>query len=338
MPEVMEHREPPRIGPTDGPGLDPGPGEVPRAPSRRFARLVESPAARRPAVNRIGRALLAVAAVVGLVVVGGSSLSRSVVAWLHRQQDYRVRFADIVLDPPPPPWIEGGRPALLESVRDGRGHLETVSILDLDLDRLLTDVRRNPWVARADRAEKSYPNRVAVSLAYREPVALVRTATGPPIPVDREGVALPLDGLDESKAGPLATIEDEPSSTPPGPGLAWPGDDPRARVSPHTRVVRGARLAGHLKDALRGVGPRDWRPESILILVDEPKHTGFWVEFDGTLVLWGRFAALDAPGDPSDAEKWRTLAAKAKADGGLKRLGPDEYLDASDGMRVHKIP
>ncbi len=336
MSEVMEHRETSRIGEDDGSGLEPGPGEVPRAPSRRFARLIESPAARRPALDRIGRALLALAAVAGLAVVAGSSLSRSVVAWLHRQRDYRVRFADIVLDPPPPPWIEGGRPALLESIRDGRKHLETLSVLDLDLDRLLTDVRRNPWVARADRAVKSYPDQVAVSLSYREPVALVRTATGPPIPVDREGVALPHDGLDAARAGPLATIEDDPASTPPGPGLAWPGD-PRARASPRTRVVRGARLAGHLKDALRGVGPKDWRPESVLILVDEPKHTGFWVEFDGTLVLWGRYATLDAPGDPSDSEKWRTLAAKAKADGGLKSLGPDEYLDANDGMRVHKI-
>ena len=328
----MDRREPPRIGPADGPGLDLGAADParPASPSRRFARLVESPAARRLATGRLGRAVLALAAVVGLVVVGGSSVSRSVVAWLHRRPEYRAMFADIALEPPPPPWIKGGREALLEAVRDDRSHLETLSILDLDLSHILTDFRRNPWVARADRAEKGYPNRLTVALAYREPVALVRAGPGPPTPVDREGVVLPASEFDPDRAGPLATIEAEPASSSPEPGLAWPG--------PGERVLRAARLAGRLKDLLRAAAPGDWAPEAIEIRVDGPARSGFWVKVEGTFVLWSRYARLDAPDGPSDDDIWRALAAKARADGGLKPLGPGEYLDARDRFRVRKTP
>lgn len=337
----MEHRDPSRPAPADPPRLDdepPASATAPRAPSKRFARLVESPAVRRLAVDRLARALLALAAVAGLVVVGGSSLSRSVVAWLHRQKDYETRFADIVLEPPPPPWIKGGRPALLEAIRDGRANLQTFSILDLDLDKLLTDVRRNPWVARADRASKLYPDRVTVALAYREPVALVRAGAATPAPVDREGVVLPAEGLDLAKAGPLATIAAEPPAEPPRPGLAWPDGEPGEKARPRARVVRAARLAGQIKDALRDVGPTAWRPERVEILVHEPDQPGFWVEFDRTPVLWGLRATLDAPGEPTDLDKWRSLVARAAADGGLKPLAPDEYLDARDSLRVRKVP
>jgi hypothetical protein len=332
----MEHHDPTRIGPDDGPSLDLGPDESAR-PSKRLVRSGE-PAPRRLAFDRLGRALLVSLVFVGLAVAGGSSVSRSVVAWLHRRPEYRVKFADIALAPPPPPWIKGGRTALLEAIRDDRRHLESFSILDLDLDRLLTDVRRNPWVARADGAAKSYPDRIGLTLTYREPVALVQTGTGPPWPIDREGVALPRDGLDASQAGPLVTIEAEPPSTAPKPGVIWPGDDDDRgdRPGPHARVVRAARLAGRLKAGLRPTEPGAWRPESVRILVHEA-NAALWVKFDKTMVLWGRYATLDAPGEISDDEKWNALAAKAARDGGLPTLGPDEYLDARDRMQVRMI-
>ncbi len=275
---------------------------------------------------------------VGLAVAGGSSVSRTVVAWLHRRPEYRVRFDDIGLDPAPPPWIKGGRAALLDAIRDDRRHLESFSILDLDLDRLLTDVRRNPWVARADRASKSYPDKITVALAYREPVALVQSGTGPAVPVDRDGVALPLEGLDLAKAGRLVTIEAEPPATSPTPGLAWPGrdDDRPDRPGPRARVLRAARLAGYLKAYLQAIKPGEWSPGSVRILVHEP-NVGLWVEFDRTLVLWGRYATLGGPGEPSDDEKWRGLIAVAQAEGGLEPLKADEYLDGRDRMRVHTI-
>jgi hypothetical protein len=335
----MDHHEAPLIGPSDGSSLDLGPSELPRAPSRRFVRSGEGDAPRRLAFDRLGRALLVSLVFVALAVAGGSSVSRTVVAWLHRRPEYRVRFDDIGLDPAPPPWIKGGRAALLEAIRDDRKHLLSFSILDLDLDRLLTDVRRNPWVARADRAAKSYPDRIAVALAYREPVALVQSGSGPPIPIDREGVALPADGLDMAKAGRLVTIEAESPATAPTPGLAWPGadDDRPDKPGPRARVLHAARLAGHLKTYLQAIEPGEWSPGSVRILVHEP-NVGLWVEFDRTLVLWGRYATLGGPGEPCDDEKWRGLLSVARAAGGLQPLKVEEYLDGRDGMRVHTIP
>jgi hypothetical protein len=326
----MEHHEPP--------SLDLGPSEPPRAPSQRFVRAGESPGVRRLAFDRLGRALLVSLVFVALAAAGGSSVSRTVVAWLHRRPEYRVRFDDIGLDPGPPPWIKGGRAALLDAIRDDRKHLLSFSILDLDLDRLLTDVRRNPWVARADRAAKSYPDKITVALAYREPVALVQSGTGPAVPIDREGVALPAEGLDLAKAGRLVMIEAEPTTTSPTPGLAWPGpdDDRPDKPGPRARVLRAASLAGHLKAYLQAIKPGEWSPESVRILVHEP-NVGLWVEFDKTLVLWGRYATLGGPGEPSDDEKWRGLVAVARGEGGLKPLKAEEYLDGRDGMRIHTI-
>ena len=202
-----------RIGSSRPPGLDLRRPPTPRAPSRRFARLVESPAARRVAAGRLGRTLLVLAAVAGLVVIGGSSVSRTVVAWLHRRPEYRIKFSEIALDPPPPPWIKGGGEALLESVRAGRKHLESLSILDLDLDHLLTDVRRNPWVARVERAEKSYSNRlsgVPGPTASRSPSSHAR-----PRPADagrpRRRAALPADELDISPSPARSASIEGPS-------------------------------------------------------------------------------------------------------------------------------
>ena len=113
-------------------------------------------------------------------------------------------------------------------------------------------------------------------------------------------------------------------------GLPWP-------VEAAARVPRAARLAGQIKDALRSVAPKDWRPERLDINVENPKQPGFWVWFDQTPVLWGLHAHLNRPGEPSDDEKSRALVDKARQDGGLKPLGPDEYLDGGDRMEIRAI-
>jgi hypothetical protein len=335
----MEHHEPPRIGPVEGPSTSLGASEPPRATRRAARRADDEPAApapRRLALDKLGKVIVLSLAALGLAFAGGSSVSRSVVAWLHRRPEYRVRFDDIVLEPEPPPWIKGGRRTLLDAIRGDRPHLEAFSALDLDLDRLLTDVRRNPWVARADRATKSYPGTIRVALAYREPVALVAAGAGPAVAIDREAVALPMDQLDVARAGPLVKIVAEPPPTAPTPGLAWPGEEGgrRDRAGPRARMDRAARLAGWLKDRLREPGSGRWSPASVEFWIYESRNAGFWVRFDETLVLWGLFPDLDAPGAPTDEEKWRRLLAIARAEGGLKPLGDGEYRDGRSGMAV----
>lgn len=332
---MTEHRDIPRVGsPDDRPvgGETEGP---PRSASRRLGRLVEAQAVRRLALSRIGRAGLAFAVLAALTVVGGRSISRWMVAWLHARPEHRVAFRDLRLDPSPPPWIKGGREVLLEQVGGGRASLG--SFLDLDLDALLDDFRRNPWVARADRAVKDFPGRVTVSLRYREPVATV-DLDGVRYVLDREGVVLPSRDLDLNKAGRLVDLVADNPPPPPKPGLSWP-DEPDGRPG---RVGRAARLAGFLKDRIRdeAVDLPQLTPDRVVANAEGSNAQGYWVRMADSqkmFVLWALPRSIDAPGEPADLDKWRWLTERIRGDG-LALSRNKEYVDFdASGLRVRRF-
>ena len=334
----MDRREPPRIGSVDASPLGVDSPESARAPSRRFARLVTLPTARKLALSRVGRAGIMAAVVLGLLVVGGSSLSQTLVRWLHGNKVYQLAFQDIQLIPEPPKWIKPGRVGLLEQVRESRDHLKLFSMAELNLANLRTDFSRNPWVARVGVATKDFPNKVAVHLDYFEPVAWIRAEKMTYV-VDPNAIVLPEDDIDLDAAGPLITIVAVKPREVPKPGLVWPGDELKDRTSPgesQARVVLAAKVAGFIKHRLVEVGAESEFVVPKFIFANNEQ--GLFVQLkDDTLVFWGRFKDSEAPGEPSDSEKWDRLLTKAKADGGLK---PKErgYLDFfKDSVRFMKF-
>jgi len=335
----MDRREPPRIGSIDASPLDLDAARASLAPSRRFARLVGSPTVRRLVVAKVGRAGVIAATVLGLLVVGGWGLSQSLVKWLHHNKIYDLAFRDIELIPEPPRWIKSGRAGLLEQVRDGRDHLQSFSMLEVDLDKLLIDFRRNPWVARADRATRAYPNKIAVSLAYFEPVATVR-CDKETYSVDRDAIVLVQEEIDLQHAGPLVEIIAVKPRIDPKPGLAWPeeADSSRsAKLEPRPRVALAAKLAGFFKHRLIAEGPTASSLVPDQIYAKDPEGLFIWMK-DKTLVFWGSFEKRGTPGEPTDLAKWEMLAAKAKAEGGLK-VEAKEYLHFEGGkVQVGRFP
>ncbi len=342
----MDRRDFPPIGPPHPRAVGPDGPEPADPPTGRLAGLVSSPVARRLAISKVGRAVVASAVVIGLLVVGGSNVWRSMETWLHRQTVHRLDFGAIELDPPPPGWIKGGRAALLEQVRADRAHLKSVSMLELSLDALLTDFRRNPWISRAEGAARDYPNRVRVRLAYREPVASVRTEHRGTWIVDREAVVLPADEVDTARAGRLVTIVARDPAGEPVAGLVWPGDPAEmapARPGAPSPLLLAANLAGFLKDRSRdrADSANPPVPEFVVFARDEPRSIrGLYVVLEGgTHVYWSGLADLDDPSAPGDTEKWRRLVDRAGRDGGLRVRPRDEFFDFNrEGIEVRRWP
>src|SRR4051812_38455292 len=120
----------------DPPDLPPPETATDPSPAERFARWATATAPRRPAVSRLGLAAALTVGAVGLLGYGGSQVVRLLVAWLHRRPEYQLPCRQIVLDPPPPPWIRTGRLGLLERVRLQARWPEPLPVLELDPEDL----------------------------------------------------------------------------------------------------------------------------------------------------------------------------------------------------------
>jgi hypothetical protein len=325
------------------------PDDEPVFARRPFARIVASPTVRRLAVGRLAAGLLAGALALGLLAAGGSKALNSAVDWLHGRPEHLLPFAAITLDPPPPAWIASGARGLLEQVRSKSNRPETLRVQDLDLAALAADFQRDsPWVRGVLGIERAYPNRLAVRLEYRRPVAFVRTSgrSGPPIYLDREGVVLPGDDLDSEAAGPLIRLllpTPEGASVTPRDGRHLTIDPPaRSGETPTADPVRdAARLAGFFHDrrALPGLAG-----SPIVVEAIHGSEQGLWVQLAGTkLLFWGAAPGTESPGDPDVGRKWDLLqdwlSRNTKTFQALRgqrpflRFGRDrvEVVDARDG-------
>ncbi len=289
---------------------------------------------RRLRLSKIGNVGLWAALLLGLLVVGGSNVSRYVIGWLHGQESYKLAFRDIEIDPAPPKWIKSGRVGLLEEARLGGGHLPKVSMAELDLDDLIKDFKRLPWISGAVRATKSYPNKVVISLQYREPVARIRIENSSYF-VDADSVVLPENDIDVEKAGWLLDIRAQPPHETPKDGITWPGDmappkgDPKdPKVTAQTRVALGAKIAGFLKRKSAEFDGESRPPYLPLrILADQPSL--LFVQLgNGTYVLWTPLNNDSAIDEAVNERKWNWLLEQAKREGGLALKSP-QYLDLS---------
>lgn len=319
----MEYREPSRIvaagGRTDGLNDD---AETPRRARRfEFARPVGRIDARRVAAAL----LLFLSVALAFVYVGGRLLDGAV-GWLHRQPRYQLPFNQIQLVPPPPPCFRGGASAFLERARANAEESEILPLLDLAPGRVELVFKRFPWVERVDSIEQP-PGGLVVHLSYNEPVAKILFPGGEQFALDRQARILPPEDLDVDCAGGLIRINGAgivPPSTPRA-GLVWKTDGTGA-AEVDRGVALAARLAGFLLEPDRR-SLADETPALRVLFIATTESTGrglFVQNAEGTMILWGSAPGEERPGEPSAAEKWKLLAAKAKAEG-LRRGDRGDY-------------
>jgi len=307
-------------------------GESPVSPSRRFARLVESADSRRISPRRLARAVAA--SVIGLALVGfgGARLVRSVTDWVGRLPEYQLPFDRIELVPEPPPYIRAGAAGFLERVRAEARLGDAVPLLTADLAALETDFRRSPWVKDVTRVERS-AGRLAVHLAYREPVAVAGEDGSFAVVIDEEGVILPHEDrqIDWSEKGPVFRVRgiDAPLieihcvSRPAGtlPGLPWKRTD----GSPDLQVQGAARLARFL----RGRDPKTPAGKLVprLARMTPSVESAEYYLFDAgnRCIFWGEAPGAEASGMPRAEAKWAMLRAWIDEHGSLPSK-PGEYL------------
>jgi hypothetical protein len=273
--------------------------------------------------------------ILGLLLVGGSSISKNVVDWVHQQQVYQLAFNEIELKPEPPKWIKFGKAGFLEQVRAGNPKVVKFSMAKVDLDLLCSEFAKNPWVIKVDRAEKSYPNHVSIALTYREPVATLTTKKQTYI-LDHEGVVLKDADLDSDAAGKLISIQAAEPRDEPKAGLTWPGDGDVSKVAdldPSFRVVMASKLAGFLKAKL--VSDNVVKSESFDIYATQA--TSLYVLVDKKWVLWTRWKEQQTSTGPTDEQKWERLLKVLKSPEGLK-LPPRGWLEFTDEGTIIKVP
>jgi hypothetical protein len=245
------------------------------------------------------------AALVAACALGGWRGVAYVQSRVREQERFRVALGDVQVTPLPV-WIHGN---VLEEVRYLARLPDHLNTLDPHLAANLRDAfALHPWVREVIEVRISHPAVIRVKLAYREPVAVVRTASAFE-PVDREGVLLPRQGF--ANAELYATITGV-RSTPTGPaGTRW--DD--------AAVLAGALTAEALAPHHRTLGVQavdvsNYRPT--------PGSSGFiyLLTQQGTRVHWGHPPGADYPGEVSTADKIERL---------VKYVSENRSLDLPDG-------
>lgn len=306
----MEHREPPRIGRSEGPTRD----ATEPAGAPRFARLVPPPHARRLVLSRLGLALL----VGALALFAGSRLVEFLRSWVDRQPTYRLDFDQVVLDPPPPNWLRGGKDAFLRRIPIDPSKNHQTSVLDIELDGLLKRVTLNCWVKNVVSIRRSYPNRLEIRLEYRIPVMRVSPAGGPDVAVDAEGNVLPMEDLDPRALGPLPRLLGIEKPPPEGNlGKVWKARDEKSGLEiDENRVVKAAKLAQFLKSVRAGKDLPSPLPLNNEISVNPDEHVpreNLWLGVGGLKnetsfwVHWSYIPESEIDLKVSAEEKWRRL-------------------------------
>ncbi len=337
----MEHREAPGIGPEP---IDEG---RPR-PGRRFARLVESPAARRLALPRLLLAGVLLLLAVALGVIGIAKLAEQVAGWVAARPEHQIRFEAIELVPEPDPCVLGGRSKILEEVRAGTTFGDTIPLLDLDLAKLEQDFRLYAWVKDVVRVDRSHFGRLIVELTYRKPVAVVPFESVAPgaFVLDEEAVVLPDRDIDWTStrspfrvrgvAAPLIEIRRLPDSTPtPKVGLPWKGKAEEGSTGePDPLVLRACRLARFLQT--KQAGPDRTLAFSEIYLPDTPDGSFFLLDPEKNWVCWGKAPGDERAGEPSSEARWAMLGEWIKAHGPLSTKGSDSLYFTNEGAKLYR--
>jgi hypothetical protein len=278
-------------------------------PTRRFARLIPPPTVRRLSPVRLWWALAGIGGGLVLTCFLVSTIWSGVAAFVHGRQPYQLTFRDIVLDPPPPPWFRGGSAAFLKQVMGTIPVTRSVSYLDLDLERLLLEFRRNAWVEKPLRVERGGANRLTVHLVYREPVAVERLKDGTErTVVDREAVILPRKDVDFDHAGPLIRLSGfQPPTDPARHGEVWSHFESETGLDhPDERVRAAVRIATLLRAGIRSESSGN--PAFGHVVVHPFEEADHYVQIgDNLMIHWETGEKL------TDAERWAQLLESVRA-------------------------
>ena len=329
----------------DFPNLEPsGTDEPATNPGRRFARLVESPAARKVARPRLLVAGLLIITFVALIGLGVTRSLRSAGGWVEQRPEYQLQVGRIELDPPPDRWIKGGADLILEGAKLG----ETISLLGLDLKGLEQDFRRSPWVKDVLRVDRSNYGRLIVTLVYRKPVAILEYGpTNYPYVLDEEAVVLGDRDIEwaswkdpyrplgmEAQLIKIKRISDPLVGPKVGLPIKRKGEGDSLDL-PDPLVQGGARLARFLldRDQSSGTGSPTVGFKSIYLPV-ELDLSYFLLDLDDNWISWGRAPGDERPGKPSTAARWTMLTDWLKRHGPLAAKAPNYLYFETTGARL----
>lgn len=297
---MTEPREPLRLHPTET--------EPPRPVGGRRGRRLDP--------VRLAAAVVLVGATLWLGTLGARRGFHGVRDWLHQQPPYQLAFQEITLDPPPPEWLRLGAPGLLEQIREGAGRPETLPLLDLNLEELARDFQReSPWVRAVTGIDRAFPNRLTVSIRYRQPVALLRLKNGRRLVLDAESVVLPEDAIDLSRTEPvvliaLSAVDEAGANLSSRPGRVLQLATAGTPVGEPARIPSALSAFFRTRKAVAGAGAAVPPSKPAVAAIQTDPQGRLWVELPGRLlVLWGRADGTREPGELDDAGKWGSLNA-----------------------------
>jgi len=315
---------------------------VDRSPfgSRRFARLVESPTARRLSPRR----LLVASGLTALVAWGlseaGGRLSRSVGHWVASQPEHQIPFSEIEMVPAPPPYVRLGASGLLNSVRLEAKYPETISTLGTDLEELRVAFSRNPWIEGAGLVRSSYRH-LSIQIVYRRPMALVvidnPTEKFQAVVVDRNGVEMPSIESQyvwlkkkpryrlAGDSHPLIEIWGIGNPVPSRLGLVLRSTDPS--VNPE-KVPEAAKLAEFLAARADSNTPKGQPYPDFPRIHYHPSTSSFFLQDSKrNWVFWDSAPGEEATDEPKASEKWAMLGRFIDSQGFAELIRTEnEYL------------
>jgi hypothetical protein len=256
-----------------------------------------------------GRRLAAAAVVAVAVVVGSLHLWQQLRSHVVSQPEYLVAASDIEITPPPD-WIHNNIKAA--AIRDA-GLPAKLSILDDRVtERLSQAFLLNPWIARVEKVQSSYPARVRVDLVYRRPVAMVEVFGGL-LPVDGDAVLLPTEDFSPADAMQYPRIAGIKSS-PLGPlGTQW-GDPVVAAAAKLSGLLRGVWGDLQLHHISEHREPTGGNPRVCLDLVSR----------GGTVFVWGSAPQEETADELAAGKKLDRLLQWKTTGGSLDAVPSDE--------------
>jgi hypothetical protein len=302
----MEHREPPRIGPSHrefDASLE--------APAGRFRLrpLIAAPHGRRLDSVKMGIVLLIGLTVTAALILLGSWATRVTLDWLADQAPYQLPFSRIHLVNEPPRWFRGGAQAVLEGVRKSSGEAETISLLQVPPERLAMSFKKYAWV---EWVKVSYsPGAIDVELRYHRPVAWVQLQGAEQIVIDEKGNVLPAEDIDVSQLGRVIKITGAGLAAPSDrrPGVVWKVRDGNGFERVDERILAAAKSANYLlEEPQYGDAQRSDALRILEIIVTDFSSRGlFLLNAEGIEILWGQAPGDEPSGKPAAPEKWAML-------------------------------
>ncbi len=289
-----------------------------KAASAKTAAPIESSAS-QGAARRRGKVLV----VLGVVLLcgwGANAIWRQAAPMVANSSRYILPAAKITTSQTPEWIVADVRNQVIENSRlDGR-----LSILDVDfVDAIRHAFSLHPWVQSVDRIEKHYPPAVHVTITFRQPVAVVETASGELLPVDAGASHLPADDVPLIRRKYLPRITGIVGQ--PAIGRRW--EDPRVSGA----VAIAVRLADvweplHLEAITPQVRPQ-WRNEQQFFVYDI-------VSRGGTQIIWGAAPDAAAPGEADFMVKLERLRKCIELYGPLDSIKAPGTVDVRGELHV----